>query len=63
MHDVFETYLHALRQDRDDKTELWDRSALESACRSRYAEFLRIDCSIRLTALPSIDGVGHKTLK
>ena len=30
MHDVFEIYLHALRQDRDDKTELSDRGALET---------------------------------
>jgi hypothetical protein len=30
MHDVFETYLHALSQDRDDKTELSDRGALET---------------------------------
>ncbi|MGH7936622.1 MAG: hypothetical protein ACREF8_06405, partial [Chthoniobacterales bacterium] len=30
MHDVFEVYLHALRQDRDDKTELSDRGALET---------------------------------
>ena len=29
MHDIFETYLHALRQDRDDKTELSDRGALK----------------------------------
>jgi hypothetical protein len=29
MHDVFETYLHALREDRDDKTELSDRGVLE----------------------------------
>ena len=30
MHDVFETYLHALREDRDDKTELSDRGVLET---------------------------------
>jgi hypothetical protein len=30
MHAVFETYLHSLRQDRDDKTELSDRGALET---------------------------------
>jgi hypothetical protein len=35
----------------------------KGADRSRYAELLRIDCSIRLTALPSIDGVRDKTLK
>ena len=29
MNDVFEKYLLALRQDRDDKTELSDRGALE----------------------------------
>ena len=36
MHDVFEAYLHSLREDRDDKTELSDRGALETllkACR------------------------------
>ena len=30
MHDVFEIYLRSLRQDRDDKTELSDRGALET---------------------------------
>jgi hypothetical protein len=35
----------------------------KGADRSRYAELLRIDCSIRLTALPSIDGVRDKTVK
>ena len=30
MHDVFEAYLHSLREDRDDKTELSDRGALET---------------------------------
>ena len=30
MHDIFETYLHALREDRDDKTELSDRGVLET---------------------------------
>lgn len=30
MHDVFEVYLHSLREDRDDKTELSDRGALET---------------------------------
>jgi len=30
MHDVFETYLHARREDRDDKTELSDRGVLET---------------------------------
>ncbi len=29
MDEVFDKYLHALRQDRDDKTELSDRGALE----------------------------------
>ena len=30
MNDAFESYLHSLRQDRDDKTELSDRGALET---------------------------------
>jgi hypothetical protein len=30
MNEAFEKYLHALRQDRDDKTELSDRAALET---------------------------------
>ena len=30
MDEVFDKYLHALRQDRDDKTELSDRGALET---------------------------------
>jgi hypothetical protein len=30
MNEVFENYLHSLRQDRDDKNELSDRAALQN---------------------------------
>ncbi len=60
----FDGYLHALRQDRDDKTELSDRSALQSLLEKLCAE---ADPAIRLIheakKVPGKGGPDFKAIK
>ena len=64
MKDVFETYLLSLRQDRDDKTELSDRAALEAVLKAAAGE---ADPSIRIIheakKVPGKGGPDFKVMK
>jgi len=64
MQDAFEKYLHTLRQDRDDKTELSDRGALETLLNAAAKE---ADPKIRIIheakRVPDKGGPDFKAMK